>query len=88
MLAAGSANGIGDPLIWSRDDVARLLDPERTFLAHGTPHLDRAPELLGDLIPHGHAARGLRQELTDDALAAVDASADAFRAAVRQLDEN
>ncbi|HYY10396.1 MAG TPA: hypothetical protein VE781_05620, partial [Kineosporiaceae bacterium] len=88
VLAAGSANGIGDPLGWSRDNVRRLLDPERTFLAPGTPHLDRAPELLRDLIRHGHAERGLRQELTDDALAAVDASAETFLAAVREVDEN
>jgi hypothetical protein len=79
VLAAGSANGIGDPLVWSRDNVRRLLDPELTLLTAGTPHIDRAPELLRDLIRHGHAERGLRQELTDDALAAVDASADAFR---------
>jgi hypothetical protein len=84
VLAAGSANGIGDPLVWSPWNVRRLLDPERTFLAPGTPHLDRAPDLLSDLIRHGHAARGLRHELTDDALAAVDTSADAFRAAVRE----
>ena len=88
LLAAGCGNGISDPLVWSRDNVRRLLDPERTFLAPGTPHLDRASELLPDLIPHGHAARGLRQEFTDDALAAVDTSTDAFRTAVRTLDEN
>ncbi|MGY1680611.1 hypothetical protein [Geodermatophilus sp. SYSU D01176] len=88
VLAAGRANGIGDPLIWSRDDVARLLDPERTFLAPGTPRLDHAPQLLRDLIRHGHPARGPRQELTDDAVAAVDTSTDAFRTAVRTLDEN
>ncbi|SNS78951.1 hypothetical protein SAMN06893096_10831 [Geodermatophilus pulveris] len=40
--------------------------------------------MLRDLIRFGHAERGLRQGLTDDALAAVDASADAFLAAVRR----
>ncbi|MGY1703571.1 hypothetical protein ACI79C_03285 [Geodermatophilus sp. SYSU D00697] len=84
VLAVGSANGIGDPLVWSPDNVGRLLDPRLLYLDGTTPHLDRAPELLRDLIRHGHAARGLWQELTDDALAAVDASADAFRAAVRE----
>ena len=84
VLAAGSTNGIGDPLVWSPRNVHRLLDPELMFLGFATPHVDRAPDLLRDLIRHGHAARGLRQELTDDALAAVDESADDFRAAVRE----
>ncbi|MEX5718595.1 hypothetical protein [Geodermatophilus maliterrae] len=88
VLAAGSANGIGDPLLWSRRNVRRVLGPDLLFLSSGTPHLDRAPDLLRDLIRFGHAERGLRQELTDDALAAVDASAGAFLAAVRGLDED
>ena len=44
--------------------------------------------LVEYLAPHGDAERGRRQELTDDALAAVDASAETFLAAVRELDEN
>ena len=88
VLQAGSANGIGDPLVWSRHNVHRLLDPGYRQLDPRTPHLDRAPDLLRDLIRHGHAERGLRQELTDDALAAVDASADTFLAAVRRLDDD
>jgi hypothetical protein len=43
------------------------------------------PELLRDLIRYGHAERGLRHQLTTDALAEVDAHADAFSAAVRAL---
>ncbi len=88
VLAAGSANGIGDPLVWSPHNVHRLLDPEFRHLGRRTAHLDRTPDLLRDLIRHGHAERGLRQGLTDDALAAVDASAGAFLAAVRGLDED
>lgn len=88
VLAAGSANGVGDPLVWSPRNVHRLLDPALLYLGTRTPHLDRAPDLLRDLIRYGHAERGLRQELTDDALAAVDASAGAFLAAVRELDED
>ncbi|MGY1709172.1 hypothetical protein ACI8AC_06630 [Geodermatophilus sp. SYSU D00758] len=87
VLAAGIANGAGDPLVWSRRNVRRLLDPRLRFVHDATPHLDRAPDLLRDLIRHGHAERGLRRELTDDALAAVDACADAFRAAVRAVDD-
>ncbi len=86
VLAAGSANGIGDPLVWSPRNVRKLLDPRRRLLDPSTPHLDRAPDLLRDLIRFGHAERGLPHELTDDALATVDTSAGAFLAAVRELD--
>jgi hypothetical protein len=88
VLMAGSANGIGDPLVWSRRNVQRLLEPRWRSLDDTTPHLERAPELLRDLIRHGHAERGLRQQLTHDALAEVDAHADTFRSAVRALDED
>jgi hypothetical protein len=88
VLVAGCANGIGDPLVWSPHNVHRLLDPRLVLLSPETLYPDRAPDLLRDLIRFGHAERGLRQELTDDALAAVDASAGAFLAAVREPDED
>jgi hypothetical protein len=66
--------------------VRGLLDPRLLSLTPRTPGLDRAPDLLRGLIRFGHAERGLRQELTEAALAAVNASADAFLAAVRELD--
>jgi hypothetical protein len=88
VVTAGSANGVGDPLVWSPRNVRRLLDPRLPYLDRATPHVDRAPDLLRDLIRFGHAERGLRQGLTDDALAAVDASAAAFREAVRRPDED
>ncbi len=55
----------------------------RFLLLPETSYLDRAPDLLRDLIRFGHVERSLRQQLTDDALAAVDA----FLAAVRELDD-
>jgi hypothetical protein len=88
VLVAGSANGIGDPLVWSPRNVRQLLDPRLPHLVPETPHLDRVPDLLRDLIRFGHAERGLRQELTDDALTTVDAAADTFLAAVRQRDDD
>ncbi|TFV87409.1 hypothetical protein [Blastococcus sp. CT_GayMR16] len=84
VVAAGSANGIGDPLVWSPYNVASLLDPQRRHLDRGTPSLDRAPDLLRDLIRYGHAERGLRPELTTAALAAVDAATGSFLQAVHE----
>ncbi|SEM09800.1 hypothetical protein SAMN04515665_13035 [Blastococcus sp. DSM 46786] len=85
VLAVGSGNGIGDPLVWSRRNVRALLDLEQGFLDPAVLHVERIPELLSDLIRYGHAERGLRPQLTADALSEVDARADAFRAALRAL---
>src|SRR6476469_5508068 len=63
VVVGGSANGVGDPLVWSPDNVRRLLDPRLWSLDPLTPSLQRAPELLRDLIRFGHAERGLRPEL-------------------------
>jgi hypothetical protein len=87
VVAAGSANGIGDPLVWSPDNVGKLLDPRLRALDSLTPHVERAPDLLRDLIRYGHAERGLRRELTAAALAAVDAAAPSFLATVPKLAE-
>ena len=87
VVLAGSGNGVGDPLVWSPDNVRKLLEPRLWALSGSTPHLDRAPELLRDLIRYGHAERGLRPGLTTAALTAVDAAAGAFLTAVRALDD-
>ncbi len=78
VLLAGSANGVGDPLVWSPGNVRKLLDPDLFRLDADAPLLERAPELLRDVIRHGHAERGLRPELTSAALAAVDAAKGAW----------
>jgi hypothetical protein len=88
VILAGSANGIGDPLIWSPDNVRKLLDPRLWSMDSLTPSLDRTPELLRDLIRYGHAERGVRPELTADALTAVEAATGPFLAAVQELDED
>ena len=85
VVVAGSANGIGDPLVWSPHNVAKLLDLRLRVLDDCTPSLERAPELLRDLIRYGHAERGLRHELTAAALAAVEAASGPFLAAVHEL---
>ena len=88
ILLAGSANGIGDPLVWSRRNVRQLLDLGSGNLEPSTPSIERTPELLRDLVRHGPAERGLRPQLTTDALSEIDESAEAFRAAVRALDDD
>ncbi|WP_324273566.1 hypothetical protein [Blastococcus brunescens] len=37
--------------------MRKLLDPQLRVLDDLTPHLDRAPDLLRDLIRYGHAER-------------------------------
>ena len=44
VVAAGSANGIGDPLTWSPHNVDKLLDPRLRMLDDCAPSLDRAPK--------------------------------------------
>lgn len=83
VLGDGLGNGLGDPLMWAPHHVGRLLDPKNSALDHDLLDTDRAPELLRDLIRYGHAERGLRPGLTDDALAAVDRHAGTYLAAVR-----
>lgn len=83
VLGDGLGNGLGDPLLWAPHHVGRLLDPDSSALDHDLLDTGRAPELLRDLIRYGHAERGLRPELTDDALAAVDRCAGRYLAAVR-----
>jgi hypothetical protein len=83
VLGDGLGNGLGDPLLWAPHHVGRLLDPDGSALDHDLLDTGRAPELLRDVIRYGHAERGLRAELTDDALAAVDRCAGRYLAAVR-----
>ena len=82
-LADGLGNGLGDPLLWAPHHVRRSLDPGGSALDHYELDTSRAPELLRDLIRYGHAERGLRPGLTDDALTAVDRHAGPYLAAVR-----
>lgn len=69
-LLVAILDAAGDPLRWSVPRVERVL---------GRPHYDipeqmalRAPALLRAFIPFAHARSGIRDELTADALAAVD----------------
>lgn len=80
--------GTGDPLRWSSARLARLL-------AGGfvTPELIPAevqadlPRLLRAYVPFAHAEAGIRDELTAEALAAIDEFADDYRASVLDDDQ-
>jgi hypothetical protein len=88
VLSDGLGNGLGDPLLWAPHHVGRLLDPQNSALDHDVLDTARVPELLRDVIRYGHAERGLRPGLTDDALAAVDRHAGPYLAAVRAWDDD
>ena len=71
--------GAGDPLRWSAVSVEIVLDwlPRKVLGPEG--QLALAPELLRALIPYGHARRGIRPELTAEALATLERFEPAFR---------
>lgn len=75
--------GTGDPLRWSAPRVQQLLTAAvaEDELLVAEAQLD-VPELLRAFIPFAHAESGIRQELTAEALAAIDDEADGYRAEV------
>ena len=86
LLQSCIEQGTRDPLRWSSARLEQLL--------HGAPTDDsipmrvqvELPELLRAFVPFAHAEAGIRQELTDEALTAIDESADVHRATL--LDED
>jgi hypothetical protein len=83
LLLQHSLEGTGDPVRWSAARLRMQLGDEPAYddtVALGT-HLE-LPELLRAYVPFAHAASGIRQELTVEALAAIDETADEYRAAV------
>lgn len=83
LLAACIEDGTGDPLRWSAARLTQLLDGAFVDgrVVPVEVQLD-APELLRAFIPFAHAASGVRQEWTIEALAAIDEAADDYRADV------
>ncbi len=75
--------GTGDPLRWSAPRLRQLLEePIAEF--DDIPAEDQldVPDLLRAFIPFAHAESGIRQELTAEALAAIDEAADNYRVIV------
>ncbi len=73
LLWYGTDYGPGDPLRWSPVKAEILLDDwiPRKIMA-SAEYLAKAPDLLRAFIRFAHAETGLRSDLTDDTLAAID----------------
>jgi hypothetical protein len=84
LLWFGIDHGPGDPLRWSPVAVEILLADwfPRKIIDAG-PHLTQAPDLLRAFIRFSHAERGIRDELTEETLAAVDEYEPEYQATIR-----
>jgi hypothetical protein len=84
LLWFGTDVGPGDPLRWSPVAVEMLLaDWIPRKIVADVSYLAKAPEVLRALIRFSHAERGLRAELTDETLAAVDELEPEYQAVIR-----
>ncbi|MGH3906690.1 MAG: DUF6398 domain-containing protein [Pseudonocardiaceae bacterium] len=84
LLWFGTDYGPGDPLRWSPVAVEMLLIGwiPRKIVAD-VPYLAKAPELLRAFIRFCHHERGIRPELTDQTLKAVDSWAPEYQQTIR-----
>jgi hypothetical protein len=83
MLMRCIEEGTGDPLRWSATRLALLLGEELGYDPAVPLETQLAvPELLRAFVPFAHAESGIRQELTVEALGAIDQEADDYRAEV------
>jgi hypothetical protein len=79
------STGTGDPLRWSESRLQEILTPEPDGYRDFEDELSvDLPELLRQYVPFAHAQAGIRQGLTDRALAAIDEYEPAY---YRALDE-
>lgn len=75
--------GTGDPLRWSAARLTLLLGEESGYDPAMPLQAQLAvPELLHAYVPFAHAQSGIRQELTVEALSAIDQGATDYRAAL------
>ena len=84
LLCYGTDYGPGDPLRWSPVKIEILLGDwiPRKIVAPAE-YLAKAPHLLRAFIRFAHAQVGLRTELTDEALAAIDDSELRYQQTIR-----
>lgn len=84
LLWFGTDYGPGDPLRWSPVAVEMLLaDWIPRKIVADVPYLAQAPDLLRAFIRFSHAERGIRAELTEATLAAVDEWEPEYQATIR-----
>ena len=84
LLWFGTDYGPGDPLRWSPVAVEILLaDWIPRKIVADVPYLAQAPDLLRAFIRFSHAERGIRSELTEETLAAVDEYEPEYQATIR-----
>lgn len=83
LLALCIEEGTGDPFRWSSARLRQLLNGSvvQDDIVSVEVQLD-LPELLHAFVPFAHAESAIRQELTAEALAAIDEMADHYRAVV------
>ena len=80
----GTDYGPGDPLRWSPVAVEILLaDWIPRKIVADVAYLAQAPDLLRAFIRFSHAERGIRSELTEETLAAVDELEPEYQATIR-----
>jgi hypothetical protein len=73
LLWLGAEYDIGDPLRWSPVNIEMLLvDRAPRKIVADAQRLAKLPQLLRAFVRYAHHERGLRRELTSEALAAVD----------------
>lgn len=84
LLWFGTSYATGDPLRWSPVTVELLLADwvPRKIMAEAA-HLAKLPNLLRAYIRHCHGRLGIRSELTDETLAAVDAYEPDYQRTIR-----
>jgi hypothetical protein len=80
LLESCIEEGTGDPLRWSAARLMQLLGTAVVFddVIPVQTQLD-VPELLRAFVPFAHAESGIRQELTDEALEAIDEAVEGYR---------
>jgi hypothetical protein len=79
MLGELIDSGTGDPLRWSVFRVVNALAMLDVDDVWPTDTVSEAPDLLQAFIPVAHALSGIRVDLTERALAAIDEAEPAFR---------
>jgi hypothetical protein len=84
LLWFGTDYGPGDPLRWSPVAVEIVLaDWIPRKIVADVPYLAQAPDLLRSFIRFSHAERGIRRELTEVTLSAVDEYEPEYQATIR-----